>query len=220
MAARSPLSLADESRLLAYLPRAPVRDQVLLLLGLRTGFRAAELASLTVGQVRLRDGGVAGHVTVERARLKGGRGLKRRAVRSRTVPLVGSVRALLGRFLVQRGPCHPAAALFPSRKKGLPLTPGQINRIVQRHLLGAGVEAPYLGAHSLRKSFAGRVYAATGNDLLATQAALGHRSVLSTIAYLGTMEARARQAVLAIDRPLPSFDLMGQPDPCREGVRA
>lgn len=53
---------------------------------LHTGFRATELLSLNVGDV-WHDGKIRTTVTVARRRLKGGRGRRRKAITSRTVPL-------------------------------------------------------------------------------------------------------------------------------------
>ncbi len=49
-------------------------------------------------------------------------------------------------------------------------------------------------AHSLRHTFACRVYSATG-DLQVTQAALGHASIASTVIYARVDKARVRAAV-------------------------
>jgi site-specific recombinase XerC len=49
-------------------------------------------------------------------------------------------------------------------------------------------------AHSLRHSFAERIYSKTG-DLLATQLALGHASVASTCVYARADRARLREVV-------------------------
>ena len=52
----------------------------------------------------------------------------------------------------------------------------------------------HLATHSLRKSFAQRLYDRTG-DIFAVQEMLGHRNVATTQKYLGVNYASVRQAV-------------------------
>ena len=69
-------------------------------------------------------------------------------------------------------------------------------RHVQRRIAGWLRAARITGrsAHSLRHTFACRVYSATG-DLQVTQQALGHSSIASTVIYAKVDKARVRAAV-------------------------
>ena len=200
MATRIPFSAADEQALHRATASWPLRDRVLFELGLRTGFRARELASITLGQVW--DGtDVAQELTVSRQNLKGGSGVKRRAVRSRTVPLVASLRSLLRDFVASRqssGPVELHAPLFPSRKGSRALSPWTINHLVKEACADAGLpRSDRYGSHSLRKTFCARVFAATGNNLVLTQAAMGHSDIRITQRYLPVAEGEVRAAILA-----------------------
>jgi site-specific recombinase XerD len=55
-----------------------------------------------------------------------------------------------------------------------------------------------LGTHSMRKTFANKVYDALGHDLIKTQRALGHRNINSTACYLSFREEDIDRAILAI----------------------
>ena len=55
----------------------------------------------------------------------------------------------------------------------------------------------HLATHSLRKSFAQRLYDRTG-DIFAVQEILGHQSVTTTQKYLGVNYASVREAVEAM----------------------
>jgi integrase len=55
-----------------------------------------------------------------------------------------------------------------------------------------------LGTHSMRKSFANRVYQKLNHDLVKTQRALGHRNINSTVSYLRFAEEDIDQAILAV----------------------
>lgn len=76
--------LALESHLLS---ARRFRDRMLLVVGTNLGYRITELLTLTVGQVLTPEGDVAREVTVARALLKFGRGVRKRSVRSRRVAL-------------------------------------------------------------------------------------------------------------------------------------
>jgi integrase len=69
-------------------------------------------------------------------------------------------------------------------------------RHTQRRLAAWMLKAGIRGrsAHSLRHSYAMKVYRSTG-DILLTQAALGHASIASTVVYAKADRARVRAAV-------------------------
>jgi site-specific recombinase XerC len=81
-----------------------------------------------------------------------------------------------------------------------PLFRANDRRVSMRHAqrrLAAWLKAANItgkSAHSLRHSFAMKVYAAS-NDLQVTQAALGHASIVSTCIYAKVDRARLRAAV-------------------------
>ena len=68
----------------------------------------------------------------------------------------------------------------------------------------------HLATHSLRKSFAQRLYDRTG-DIFAVQEMLGHRNVATTQKYLGVNYASVRQAVeeMAVASELHITTLLG-----------
>lgn len=200
MPARSALSDHDQELLQAHLPSVPLRDQCLLMLGLRTGLRASELGRLTIGHVH---SGVEirPQLTVQRRELKGGQGLRRKGVRGRTIPLGPRVRELLSAYIARRFSGRlvaPAEHLFLSRKGG-GLQPWQINRLVQLHLRAAGCSAAFLGTHSMRKTFAKSIYIQSGHDLVLTKNALGHAHVETTISYIASSESKVMAAILQLD---------------------
>jgi excisionase family DNA binding protein len=55
-----------------------------------------------------------------------------------------------------------------------------------------------IATHSMRKTFADRVYEKLGRDIFRTQKALGHRNINSTVQYLSFKEADIDAAVLAM----------------------
>ena len=65
----------------------------------------------------------------------------------------------------------------------------------------------HLATHSLRKSFAQRLYDRTG-DIFAVQEMLGHKSVATTQKYLGVNYANVRNALeeMSLDSELLKMD--------------
>ena len=202
MASRIAFSAEELARITAVLPQFPLRDQALFQFGLHTGFRARELGALTVGHV-WDNGALRPSVSLERRSLKNGRGVHRRAVRSRTLPLTPTAQASLARYIEARfagRPVAPGEPLFRSRK-GRGLSRWQVNCVIHRVAQAAGcAHGDRIGAHSLRKTFAQGIYSATGKDINLTRAVMGHASVLTTIRYLETSSESAAAAVLALDR--------------------
>jgi len=88
--------------------------------------------------------------------------------------------------------------IFRSRKGGnRPITRVQAYRIL-REACDACELTGKLGTHSMRKTFANKVYDALDNDLVKTQRALGHRNVNSTVQYLSFREEEIDEAILSM----------------------
>jgi integrase len=165
-----------------------LRDQALVILGERTGFRVSELLSLHVGDV-YRDGRIQDWVSVPKRVVK-------RQTQGRTLPLHPQAKRALRAWLEVYGQA-PDLVLFPSRKGiNKPLTRVQAWQILQKAARTVGLSGR-VGLHSLRKKFGQEVYQALDYDLEGTRQLLGHKWVTSTQAYLGSDPKRLRAAVLA-----------------------
>lgn len=187
-------SLATQGRL---------RDRLLVVLSCATGFRIKEVLSLTIGQVcdpaTLE---IVREVTIARRNMKGGRGLWQRSVRGRRVPLGEPVRRAIRDCLddlASKGPLDPTAALFRTCRSGSkPMNRSQAFRILVASAEECGIDSTRVSTHSGRKTFAARVYSATGKDLIATQRLMGHSSPMTTARYLETSAAHLDSVVLAL----------------------
>jgi integrase/recombinase XerD len=201
VAGRKAFTFEEEQKILAALPEFSLRDQALIIAGLNLGYRITELLSLNVGQV-WEAGAVKSRVTITRSRLKGGRGRRRKAVSSRSVPINSAVAAVLTPYLFARfgsGPADPAAPLFPSQRKGVRLSRWRANVIVHLVAKTAGIpNHEAYGTHSLRKSFARKVYKNSGHDINLTRAVLGHAEIGTTQKYLDVDASEVEAAVLGL----------------------
>lgn len=201
MAGRKPLFEAELPTVYTVLEQTNPRDRALVALGLNTGFRVSELLSLNVGDVW--DGErVRPQVKVTRAKLKGGRGPRRKSVSSRVVPLNETATAALQQYVFARLGAGAVAAtdpLFPSRFRGMRLTRWGANAIVHAVLAKAGLEGNGdYGTHTLRKTFCRQIYKRTQNDLNLTRAVMGHSSCATTQKYLHVDEEEMVQAVMSL----------------------
>ena len=191
----------DEERLRVVLSTCPPRDRLLVELGFETGLRLSELLSLKVEEV-WRDGEPARVLRIGRPRLKGGKGRGRRKVAARVIPLNERARVAIAETsdcpLPERPFEEMEGWLFPSREGRCPLSRRQATRIIRALFLAASCSPDRVWAgHSLRKRYVTRIYQATG-DINVARAAVGHRYITTTQAYLGLGEGEVEAAVLRI----------------------
>lgn len=192
--------LALESHLLS---KHRLRDRMLLIAGSNVGYRITELLTWTVGQVLTREGDIAHEVTVTRALLKGGSGVRKRSIRSRRIVLNERARGAIRDYLasLDHVPTHDEY-LFQSREGGnRPVHRAQAHRILKRLCRACGIDATRISTHSLRKSFVRAVYDASHYDLIRTQRIVGHSTPLITARYLETTQSDLDDLVLGLAQP-------------------
>ena len=170
------------------------RNRVLFMLGVSTGGRISELLSLTIGDV-YQNGKAVTDLLFDKSIVKGGE-------LSRAVPVNvdgrQAIEALIRWHREHYKTIAPTRPLFPSRNKRVSVA---MNRQTAHEMLKKAFEAAglngKLATHSLRKSFAQRVYEESG-DIYLVQELLGHRNVSTTQKYIGVNYATARETVEAI----------------------
>ena len=203
MAGRKPILEHELPKVYAVLDKFPPRDQALVTLGLNTGFRITELLSLDVGNV-WEDGHVKAQHMVTRAKLKGGKGFRKKAITSRAVPLNDTATLILQKYLFARfgsGPVVLDEPLFPSRFHGKRINRCRANVIVHEVLKHAGFEnQEAYGTHSMRKGFCQAIYRVTHRDLNLTRAVMGHANIATTQRYLFVDETEMQNAVLSLSK--------------------
>ena len=171
------------------------RDTALFLLGVKSGFRISELLSLRLGDV-IQAGRLVDRVRVQRRHMK-------KKTEGRTVLLHPDAKLALAEWVDELktpslSPTSRSTYLFRSRKgRNRPISRIHAWRAIREAYESNELRGP-LGTHSMRKTFANRVYDALEHDLVKTQRALGHKNINSTVQYLSFREEEIDAAILAI----------------------
>jgi integrase len=172
-----------------------IREKTLLTVGFCTGFRISELLSLKVSDVST-DGQIHSHVTVKAANTK--------TKTSRSVMLNSDAKkalTLLLNWLKSKGLTDKSTPLFLSRKRAISGENKAINRQQAHEIIKALFakigEFGNVSTHTLRKTFAARVWEAT-KQLPLVQIALGHKSINSTVSYLDFGNDDVDNAIMGI----------------------
>lgn len=197
-----PLTVREIDKIISSLSASHVdqRNRCLVLLGLYTGFRISELLSLRVGDV-IQSCVVRDRVKVERANMKGKK-------TSRSVVLNEGARRALAQWLAvlyRWRDNKPDLYLFQSQKGGH-ISRRQAARIIGNLAQKLGLP-PNVGTHSMRKTFAQKIYEMACASwrpgqhppIHIVQAALGHSSVDVTERYLGLDVKKVDNAVAGIN---------------------
>lgn len=205
MAGCRPLSDSEERALLRVVRKLDPRDRALITCHLLTGFRISEVLSLTVGSV-IRGGQIVSKIGIAPRNMKGGYRT------TRWVPVLPEFERALASLLHNLGRRYELSVdlpLFLSRQDDADgharaITRERAYKIVKEAFAIAGIaDDGRLGTHSLRKTFARKVYAHAGKDLMVLKKALNHSSVAITQRYLEVVDDKVYRAIRRCDRYRP-----------------
>ena len=183
------------------------RGKLLLVLGCNTGLRISELLGLTLADCWTGEA-VRCELFVARRRLKGGRGVHRRAVSGRRIPLAEHVREAIAEHIQALGTENLAGALFRSRQsRSGAMTRWNAHRLLLVACTACGISKFFISNHSYRKSFAQMCYQKT-KCLLTTQRCLAHRSPLTTAFYLSINQDAVDRTILDLTTPAPAGNVI------------
>ena len=183
------------------------RNRGLFMLGVSTGGRISELLSLTIADV-YQNGRAVTDLLFDRSIVKGGE-------ISRAVPVNSDGRRAIEDLIAwhreRYNTPHKSRPLFPSRngQGAKRMSRRTAHDVLKNAFVAAGLNG-HLATHSLRKSFAQRLYDRTG-DIFAVQEMLGHKSVATTQKYLGVNYANVRDALeeMSLESELHVSGLLG-----------
>ena len=159
------------------------RDWAMILLAYRHGLRASEVCGLKLSDIDLREGWISIR------RLKGSLQTVQPLHPHRGKPLLDETVAL--RAWLRERPKDGSDYLFTSQKGG-GIDRTQFFRLFQTVAVRAGISAEKRHPHVLKHSLASHLVAGNVNLALIRQA-LGHRSINSTMQYVGTTDAQAAE---------------------------
>lgn len=173
----------------AYEGRHAARDKSLIVIGFSTGGRISELLSLKLGDVYQNDKPVE-TLHFNRQIVKGKES-------SRSVPVnsdgVNAISELVNYHIERFGSIDVNRPCFPTQGKGnVSITRQRAHQILKDVFVKAGLNGN-LATHSLRKSYAQRLYGITG-DIYAISEMLGHKNVNTTRVYLGVDIEKIKRA--------------------------
>jgi integrase len=170
-----------------------LRNRALFVLGNRSGFRISELLSLRVNQVMDTD-----IIHVPRKNMKGKHEARQVPMHTEAKQALSDwiqyIQTKLGvdkQMLTEMNPYVFCTLNRPSQ----PITRRQAGRIFHTLFKKKLKLSGKVSTHSWRKTFAKKMYAALGNNLIDTAAAMGHRSVASTQSYLQTNSEKISKAI-------------------------
>lgn len=166
-----------------------VRNRSLFWLGITSGGRITELLSLVINDV-YQNGAPVRDLLFDKNIVKGGEV-------SRAVPLNAdgqtSIQALIRWHQERYHSVDNARPLFPSRQGNeVSMTRQLAHGVLKTAFEKAGLNGK-LATHSLRKTYAQRLYSETG-DVFCVKEMLGHQNVATTQAYLGVDYQKVRSA--------------------------
>jgi integrase len=162
----------DDLLVFAETTRYPERDRVIVLLSLKAGLRAAEIANLTWPMVETPDGNVGQVIELRDCAAKMGHG--------RRIPMQADLRAALVQWKNAGGDGHVIRS-----ERGGRLSPVTIVVWFARAYQAVGLDG--CSSHSGRRTFitrAARVVHTAGGSLRDVQLLAGHRSIQTTQRYI------------------------------------
>ena len=161
------------------------RDWTMILLAYRHGLRASEVCGIKLADVDLKTS------SISIRRLKGSLHTIQPLYQHRGQPLLDETAAV--RAWLHKRPADGSDYLFTSQKGGK-LDRTQFFRNFQTVAESAGLPVEKRHPHVLKHSLASHLVAGNANLALVRQA-LGHRSINSTMQYVGTSDSQAAEAL-------------------------
>jgi integrase len=187
-----PLNHDEKQRLLA-VAKHNKRNQLLVMLGLASGFRISEMLSLRVKDLVAPDGSILDRITLKAANTKTGEG----RVQILHIKVKTAVKEWTD-HLISKGFGLESAIFVGRQSKGSKaITRQRAWQILKDLFAKAGIYGQ-TGTHTLRKTFAKEMKMRLG-DIHKVANALGHKSITSTICYLSFDHTEVDNAILAME---------------------
>lgn len=160
-----------------YLKAKSYRNYMLFILGIATGYRAGDLVKLKVRDIK--NSLDTGYFIIMEGKKLNSKNIREKNRKPRKVIIIKNLRIKLKEYIQE---LNDYDYMFPSRKGGH-IQVKRVSEILKEAANYFGIIK--ISAHSMRKTYAYRIYEKNGHDLLAIKEMLGHSSIEETKVYLG-----------------------------------
>lgn len=155
------------------------RNYVLFVLGCTTGYRAGDLVELRVRDIK--QAIKRKEITIMEGKKKNSKNIRERNRRPRTVEIVPKMEKILRNYIKNK---KDYEYMFQSRKgTNKPIGVAAVSNLLKE--AGEYFGLYDITAHSMRKTYAYKIYIESGRDIVAVKELLGHRSIEETKRYIG-----------------------------------
>lgn len=162
-----------------YLKYRNERDYVLFVVGITTGYRAGDLVKLKARDIR--ESLKKSEFTIFEGKKKNSKNIRDKNRKPRTVEMIPKVAKLLKNYIKDM---KDYEYIFKSRKgTNQPIGVQAVSNILKE--AGEYFGLYDISAHSMRKTYAYKIYIESGKDIVAVQKLLGHRSREESELYIG-----------------------------------
>lgn len=180
------------------------RNSMLFILGVATGFRLGDLAVLTVGE--LKDALEDGYLTIQESKQYKqwlstlNTNPNKKKPDKRSAKIGSNLEQYLRRYLKGKKRSEYAFPSNKARAGNEPIAAKSYSAILKD--VGKNIGLKHISGHSLRKTYATKIYERSGRDLEQVRIALNHQSIEETKRYLGIKEKMAEDASRIADEDL------------------
>lgn len=176
-----------------YLKYKNERNYILFLIGVTTGYRAGDLVNLKVRDIK--EALKRGEFTVYEGKKMNSKNIREKNRKPRTVELLPKVAKILKEYIKEK---RDYEYMFQSRKgNNKPVGVQAVSNILKD--AGEYFGLYDISAHSMRKTYAYKIYIDSGCDIVAVKELLGHRSIEETKAYIGLDREKYHQYSKALN---------------------
>lgn len=176
-----------------YLKYKNYRDYVLFTLGVTTGYRAGDLVNLRVRDIK--EALKRKEFEIFEGKKKNSRNIREKNRKPRIVEVRPKLAAILKDFIKDK---RDYEYVFQSRK-GINQHIGvqAVSNILKEAASYFGLYD--ISAHSMRKTYAYKIYIESGRDIVAVKELLGHSSIEETKLYIGLDREKYHQYSKSLD---------------------
>lgn len=176
-----------------YLKYKNERNYILFLIGVTTGYRAGDLIKLKVRDIK--EALKRGEFTIYEGKKMNSKNIREKNRKPRTVELLPKVAKILKEYIKEK---RDYEYMFQSRKgNNQPIGVQAVSNILKD--AGEYFGLYDISAHSMRKTYAYKIYIDSGCDIVAVKELLGHRSIEETKAYIGLDREKYHQYSKALN---------------------